>query len=338
MARSGPEVAPGKPIRSPIHQGEVPAAQAQNGVLTLVTSPTAYRGTAGDGAGVGARARVLTSSPTAPREPQTPLNLWNTPEKPWDRLHIDFTGSFEGQYWFVVIDAFSRWLEIFPMSHANANNTIQVLRSLFFRFGVPRQIVSDNGSQFTSSEFKKYCSDNSIKLVFTTPYHSRSNGLVERAIRTFKWRISKTSTETPDRLLRLQQMLFTYRITEHSTTGRTPAELFLGRRINSTLDLLKPSVCGTIDQHQFMMKYNKDRHTANREFSSNDPIYVRRPVDQIWSSAVISQRTSPLSYTTTSGHRVHADHLKSRMSNEPQLRLQLHQWFYHLCLHLCSFS
>ena len=251
-----------------------------------------------------------------PREPQTPLNLWNTPEKPWDRLHIDFTGPYEGQLWFVVIDAYSRWLEIFPMAHANATNSIQSLRSLFYRFGYPRQIVSDNGSQFTSSEFKEFCSQNGIKLIFTTPYHSRSNGMVERAIRTFKWRFSKSVTEIPDRNLRLQQLLYVYRITEHSTTGRTPAELFLGRRINSSLDLLKPSVRNTIDQRQFMTKFNKDRHCASREFSSNDSVYVRRPVDQIWSPATVSQRISPLSYTTTSGHRVHADHLKQR-SPEP---------------------
>lgn len=252
-----------------------------------------------------------------PREPQTPLNLWNTPEKPWDRLHIDFTGPFEGHYWFVVIDAYSRWLEIFPMSNATTCNTIQLLRLLFCRFGVPRQIVSDNGAQFTSHDFKNFCSQNGVKLAFTTPYHSRSNGLVERAIRTFKWRFSKISTAIPDHKLRLQEMLFMYRTTEHSTTGRTPAELFFGRRINTPLDLLKPSVRSTIDQRQFMTKYYKDRHSSEREFSPGAPVYVRRPVDQTWSSAVISHRTSPLSYTTMAGQRVHADHLKERVPEKP---------------------
>lgn len=252
----------------------------------------------------------------SPREPQTPLNLWNTPEKAWDRVHIDFTGPYEGQYWFVVIDAFSRWLEIFPMSNANTNNTIQALSTLFSRFGLPRQIVSDNGSQFTSREFKEFCSRNGIKLVFTTPYHSRSNGLVERAIRTFKWRFSKTVTEIPNCNNRLQQMLFVYRTTEHSTTSRTPAELFLGRRVNTIFDLLKPSARNNIDQRQFVTKNYKDHHTTAREFSPNDPVYVRRPIDQQWSPAVISERTSSLSYNLSTGQRVHADQLKVRAEKE----------------------
>jgi len=133
----------------------------------------------------------------------------------------------------------------------------------------------------------------------------------------FKWRFSKSMEEISDHQMRLQQMLFVYRVTEHSTTGRTPAELFLGRRINTTLDLLKPSVRGDIDQRQFKTKYYKDRHTSDREFLPNDPIYVRRPVDRNWATAVVSSRTSPLSYTTTSGQRVHADHMKDRFVGPP---------------------
>lgn len=196
------------------------------------------------------------------------------------------------------------------MSHATSNNSISCLRSLFSQFGIPRQIVSDNGSQFTSSEFKQFCLENGIKLVLTTPYHSRSNGLVERAIRTFKWRFSKSVPSVTDRSFYLQQLLFVYRTTEHSTTGRTPAELFLGRRINTVFDLLKPSARNNIDQRQFMTKHGKDRHTSNREFDPGDTIYLCRPVDRTWATAVVSQRTSPLSYTTTTGQRIHADHMK----------------------------
>lgn len=251
-----------------------------------------------------------------PNEPQTPLNLWNTLEKVWDRIHIDFCGPYDGMQWFVVIDAFSRWLEILPMAHANSTNAINSLRQLFSRYGLPRQIVSDNGAQFTSAEFKSFCHTNGVKMIFTTLYHSRSNGMAERAIRTFKTRFAKTRADIPDRFERLQELLFIYRVTQHNTTGRTPAELFLGRHINTIFDLLKPSLQSQISRNQFRMKFNRDKHSQEREFSPNEPVYVRRPIDKVWAPSVISARTSPLSYRLENGDRVHADHLKPRFESQ----------------------
>lgn len=83
-------------------------------------------------------------------------------------------------------------------------------------------------------------------------------------------------------------------------------------------DLLKPSARNNIDQRQFMTKRGKDQHTSDREFNPGDAIYVRRPIDRTWATAVVSERTAPLSYTTTVGQRVHADHMKRRSVSTPQ--------------------
>jgi transposase InsO family protein len=248
----------------------------------------------------------------SPKEPPTPLNLWNTPERVWERIHIDFTGPYDGLQWFVVIDAFSRWLEIFPMPSATASGSINVLRSLFARYGIPRQIVSDNGSQFRSQEFRDFCKNNGSRLIFTTPYHSRSNGLVERSIRTFKWRYNKSAHDIQDRCHRLQALLFVYRNSEHSTTGRCPAELFLGRRLPTIFDRIRPDVRATIDENQFLTKMRYDEHTRSREFKPGQAVYYKRPVDAVWSPTTIAVQTTPLSYTTSDGKRLHADHLKDR--------------------------
>ena len=47
-----------------------------------------------------------------PREPESLLFAWNTPSEPWSRIRVDYAGPFEGKYWLVVINAFSKWLEI----------------------------------------------------------------------------------------------------------------------------------------------------------------------------------------------------------------------------------
>lgn len=104
---------------------------------------------------------------------------------------------------------------------------IQCLRSLFSHFGLCKSIVSDNGTQFTSDAFKQFCLSNSITLILTTLYHSRSNGRVERVICFFKSKFLQSKDKYPDYKHRLQVVLFTYRITPHSSTGYSPAELFL---------------------------------------------------------------------------------------------------------------
>ena len=65
---------------------------------------------------------------------------------------------------------------------------------------LPEQIVSDNGSGFTSSEFKKFLADNGIKQILTSSYHPSSNGLVERAVEIFKSTVSKLEGPMEERI------------------------------------------------------------------------------------------------------------------------------------------
>ena len=72
------------------------------------------------------------------------------------------------------------------MSSTTAGQTINVLRELFARFGIPQQLVSDNGPQFVSEEFKQFMSANGIKHIRSSPYHPASNGATERMVQTVK--------------------------------------------------------------------------------------------------------------------------------------------------------
>lgn len=107
-------------------------------------------------------------------------------------------------------------------------------------------IVSDNGSVFTSTDFKNFVKSNGIRHA---PYHPTSNGLAERAVQTFKESMEKSSKDSIS--TRLSRFLFLYRITPHSTTGVSPAEMF-GRRPHSKLDLLVPKLIS-------LQEWNRDR-------------------------------------------------------------------------------
>lgn len=79
---------------------------------------------------------------------------WECPRYPWQRLHIDFAGPFLGHSYLIVTDAYSKWPEVVVMQTTTSLATIKVLMQIFATHGLPERIVSDNGPQFTSQEFK----------------------------------------------------------------------------------------------------------------------------------------------------------------------------------------
>lgn len=80
---------------------------------------------------------------------KTTLKAWPPALGPMDRVHIDFAGPFMGENFLVFVDAYSNWPDITRMTSTSTVATIKVLRQLFTKFGYPKCLVSDNGSQFT---------------------------------------------------------------------------------------------------------------------------------------------------------------------------------------------
>ena len=78
-----------------------------------------------------------------------------------------------------------KWPEI-ECQRPTTTTRIHALKELFSHFGMPEKIVSDNGTQFTGSEFRYFCRSLSVEHVTTHPYHPRSNGQVKRFVDTFK--------------------------------------------------------------------------------------------------------------------------------------------------------
>ena len=88
----------------------------------------------------------------------------------------------------ILIDGHSKWPEVIEMSTTTSENTIEVLRQLFARYGPPEQLVSDNSTQFVSGEFATFMQANGIKHILCTPSHPSSNGLVERFVQRLRER------------------------------------------------------------------------------------------------------------------------------------------------------
>ena len=123
--------------------------------------------------------------------PLAPFIPWNWPTHPWSRLHIDYLGPFLGHMWLLMIDAHSKWMEVFQMSSTSSSATIQCLHDVFAKFVLPNRIVSNNAPNFVSAEFSHLLKQNGVKHVTLAPYHPASNRLAERAVKTFKTGMTK---------------------------------------------------------------------------------------------------------------------------------------------------
>ena len=113
-----------------------------------------------------------------------PLQPWEWPKRAWAHIHIDFVGPLLGYMFLVTVDAHSKWMDVKAMKSATSSSTIEHLRSLFATHGLPELLVSDNGTVFTSSEFKRFLQQNGIRHSTCAPYHPSTNGLAEHAVQT----------------------------------------------------------------------------------------------------------------------------------------------------------
>ncbi len=176
---------------------------------------------------------------TRPSPPAAPTHPWEWPAQPWSRLHLDFAGPFMGHQFLVLVDSHSKWLDAHIMSSITSGKTIEKLRQVFSTHGLPRKIVTDNGLSFTSSEFRDFLKGNGIIHVTSAPYHPATNGLVERGVQTLKQGLKKIEGSSMQE--RLSKFLFGYRLMPHSTTGVSPAEMLMGRRLRSRI--FCPQIC-----------------------------------------------------------------------------------------------
>ncbi|CAM1307024.1 Uncharacterised protein r2_g1691 [Pycnogonum litorale] len=137
----------------------------------------------------------------------------------------------------VVVDAFSKYLDVIPMQVANSSTTVQALRHLFRYFGLPEHIATDNGPQFTSAEFKKFVSGNDIMHTLTAPHHPATNGLAERYVGIFKTKMKQMGMNSESLAVKLDRFLFAYCTTP--SLGQTPAELLMNRQPRIRLSALR---------------------------------------------------------------------------------------------------
>ncbi|MGH0159284.1 UNVERIFIED_CONTAM: hypothetical protein FKN15_038408 [Acipenser sinensis] len=165
-------------------------------------------------------------------------------KEPGEMLGVDLMGPFprskqRHQYLFVVVDYCSKWVELFPIRDSKTPKLVTILiQDIFTRWGSPLYLVSDRGAQFTSQLIKQVCRQWGVVQKLTTSYHPQTN-LTERVNRTIKTMISsyvKANHANWDQWL--TEFRFAINSATHESTGFSPAEIALGRKLKGPLERL----------------------------------------------------------------------------------------------------
>ncbi|XP_063394188.1 uncharacterized protein K02A2.6-like [Cydia fagiglandana] len=219
---------------------------------------------------------------------------------------------------FVIVDSTSKWIEAFVMQRTTGTAVIKVLMEIFARFGLPKEVVSDNGPPFTSQEVDQFMTRSGIKHTYSAPYHPASNGAAEGAVKLCKRALRKATKEKVDLDVALQSFLFNYRNCPHSTTGESPAMMLQKRALRCRLDLLQPGA--TVDQRVRQAQGKQVERFASKplyQMKQGDPVWLQEySGPDKWVPGTISEVKGNRNYVVTrengtTSHR-HTDQLKKR--------------------------
>ena len=192
---------------------------------------------------------------TSSKGKQNKVPLVTTPhiEEPMSRVVVDLIGplprSDKGdKYILTLVDYATRFPEAKALSGITAEQVSEALPEIFSRLGIPKEIISDQGTQFTGELMREVSGLLKTKQIFTSFYHARANGLVERFNGVLKNMLRRTAfnnLKTWDR--HIAPLLFAYRETPQASTGFSPFELVFSHKVKGPLDILKDLWTGEVD-------------------------------------------------------------------------------------------
>ncbi|XP_013382121.1 uncharacterized protein K02A2.6-like [Lingula anatina] len=189
----------------------------------------------------------------------------DTPDRPWAK---DGTDIFTNQWKDYLITVDYNFWEVDMLPTTDAKAVIQKLKTHFARYGIPDSIVSDNGPQFSSEEFQKFCKAWDITHMTISPYNSRANGKAESVVKTAKRIMRKCKEAGSDPYL----AILDHRNTPSQGMLSSPVQRLMSRRTKTMLPtapaLLKPEVVDIRhtkrdikhDQAKQAMHANKSSH------------------------------------------------------------------------------
>lgn len=237
-------------------------------------------------------------------KPEGELQIFEKETIPFNTLHIDHFGPLEAtmdkyKHILVVIDAFTKFVWLFPAISTGSEEVIEILGSLFSTFGLPSRIISDRGTAFTSNKFNQFISEAKIKHVKIAVASPWANGQVKRVNRFLKSTLSKIVENPFEWRSFLGRVQYVINNTHNKAIDATPSKALLGydqkRQLDEGLKQLLKQLQNIMDNYdearvktrntaqivnRTMQEYNKVRYDKRHKkcsiYKAGDLVLLRK--------------------------------------------------------------
>lgn len=230
-----------------------------------------------------------------------PLKLHETPDRPWQKVATDIF-TIDSKNYLVTVDYFSQFFEVDYLEQTTSTTVIHKLKAHFARHGIPDTLISDNGPQLVSQEFKTFCTNWNINHKTCSPGNSQSNGAAEAAVKVAKQFMRKCSMNHEDPYIALLNL----RNTPQEGTIYSPVQRLMGRRTKTLLPtrtkLLQPNFAQDYKESQEARKSKLGEKSMNRRelipLNIEDKVRIQ-PIEKgkkIWKLGKVIEKVNPRSY------------------------------------------
>ena len=196
----------------------------------------------------------------------------------------------------LVVDYYSRFVEIAKLSGTTATEVINHTKSIFARHGIPEIVISDNGPQYTSAAYAQFAKEYGFSHVTSSPLYPQGNGEAERAVKTVKNLLKKQG----DPYL----ALLAHRATPLQC-GYSPSELLMARKLRTTVPTTRKCLAPEIPDSD-SVRERDSQQKSRQERNHNDRHRARtlpplKPGSRVWvpdrnSEAEVVELHNPRSY------------------------------------------
>jgi transposase InsO family protein len=230
-----------------------------------------------------------------------PVIARDAPERPWQRVGSDIM-TFNSRQYLVTSDCHSSFFEVDHLPDMSSETVIRKLKKIFARHGIPEELITDSGTQFTAETFRIFTQEWEFDHTLSSPGNHRANGAAEAAVKSAKRLFKKCKAANEDPYLGLLNL----RNTPNESTGLSPAQSLFGRRTKSTLPMANSKLTTPMS---LPAKTNKENHTASkireinkdlRDLPTLQPGQTVRlqPIDnsKVWREGIVTKQTDSRTY------------------------------------------
>lgn len=255
-------------------------------------------------------------------ERKEPIIQHVIPKLPFLKLGMDIL-DFANHPYLVLVDYYSKWLEIIELKNKSSLEIIKNLKNIFSTHGIPQEIIADN-SPFNCAACLLFARENGIKLTFSSPYYPKSNGLAEKFVGIAKNLLRKSQASKTD----INIALLEYRNTPLSGMQYSPAQLLFNRRVRTKVPihdkLLAPEIPTNVEdsiqksKNEIQNHFNKTSY-IKRDFSSNESVWMQKPDKKWYPGKILYKCQEPRSYMVKLNeggrYRRNKVHIRKRFHN-----------------------